>query len=468
MSACRIVAMSASEGTSLSVPDPPRHRLASPRNATIVLLVALTLAFGGWIVFTVATNQPLDFNVYYLAAEAYARGEDPYAISDVYPSPEWDAIAADLGITHFAKPYRYPPQTAVLVMLLRPLGPVTAVAVWDCVNAVAMILAAWLLGRVLGGGWWVPASLAGLLLCGPAYDTLMMGQINGLLLATLVVALWLLRRGSERAAGVSLAIGGVLKLVPIILVFYLLLRRRWGLAAGWLVASVVLTLICIPFIGWGGVVAYVNHAIDLTRPNSLFTGQGNQTLSGVFGRVIADPDLARLLARVVGAALLVGTLLFCWPRGTAARWLALEFAVVVAVIGLVFPFTWYHQLVVLLIPLLVLAQELLYLRRRGIVVVLVTLSALTSLYFAIWSSVAPLHYRGWGASALGEIPFLFGLCLWIVGGVVLLRGKGIFFRESGTALAADPGPYDAGALERGGVVSAGGQDDVPDGSAEPA
>jgi hypothetical protein len=434
--------------------DVQPHRLASPKNATIALLTALTVVFGGWIVFAVATDQPLDFNVYYLAAETYARGDDPYAISDAYPSPTWDAIAADVGITHFAKPYRYPPHTAVLVMLLRPLGPVAAAVVWDSVNAAAMIFAAWLLGRVLGGGWWTPVSLAGLLLFGPAYDTLMMGQINGLLLMSLVAALWLLQRGRGESAGISLAIGGALKLVPIVLVPYLLLRRRWRLGIGWLVAFAALILICIPFVGWGGVWAYVDHAIALTRPNSMFTGQMNQTLSGVFGRALADPDLARLLARVVGLVLLVVTVLFCWPRGHAVRWLLLEFAVVVAVLGLVFPFTWYHQLVVLLIPLLVLAQELLRLGRRRILLLLVLLYALTSLHFAVWSSVAPLHYRGWGNTGLAVFPFLLGLCLWMLGGMILLRGKRIFFSESETVYDADPSPCRSGVIGRDGVIVA--------------
>ena len=63
------------------------------RVAIVALLVALFVAFGGWITHSVATDQTLDFNVYYLAA------------------------------------------------------------VWDCLNAAAMILGVLLLGRVLGGGW---------------------------------------------------------------------------------------------------------------------------------------------------------------------------------------------------------------------------------------------------------------------------------------------------------------------------
>ena len=386
--------------------------------------------------------------MYYLAAEAYARGGDPYALSDAFPSPEWNKLAADVGITHFAKPYRYPPQTAVLVMLLRPLGPVAAVALWDCLNAAAMILGAWLLGRVLGGGWWTPVSLGALLLFGPAYDTLMMGQINGLVFLSLVAALWCLQRGRSGAAGVSLAIGGVLKLVPIILVPYLLLRRRWRVAASALAACIVLTLLCVPFIGVRGVAAYVGHAVALTRPNSVFTGEMNQTLSGVLGRAFDDPALARALARVFGAALLVVTAVFCWPRGDGARWLALEYAVVVAVLGLVFPFTWYHQLVILLLPLLVVAHELLSRRRHALLALVCLLYVLTSAHFAIWSSLAPLRYRGWGSTALAVFPFLLGLCLWLIGGVMLTRGKRMFSRESQSVRLVRLGGGDAGVVER--------------------
>lgn len=392
------------------------------RLVTAVLLAVLVAAFGLTINHVVARDLPGDFNVYYLAAEAFVRGEDPYAISDAFPSPRWDALAAELGIKRYAKPYRYPPQTAVLVMPLRVLGPQGALVVWEVVNAAAMIAAAWLLGRALGGGWWTPIALVALLLCGPAYDTLLTGQINGLLFFSLALALWLLERRREGGAGVALAVGGALKLVPLIVVAFLLLRRRWRLALAAAATLVALTALCLPFVGLDGVLAYGRHAVDLTRPGAVFNGATNQTITGVFGRLL-DGDHARLLARLAGIALLLATAAVSWPRGDAGRWLKLEFATMVVVISVVFPFTWYHQLVVLLIPLLIVVQEA---WRRGsgwlvAVIALVAFSASTN--FILWSGAVRWRWHGWAASLWTDGPFVLALALWSAAAVYLLRGK---------------------------------------------
>jgi hypothetical protein len=393
---------------------------------TLALLVALTGVCGAAIAWAHADNRFEDFNVYFIAAEAYARGQDPYALSDAYPSPQWDALARDLGITRYAKPYRYPPQTAVLLLALRPLGARSAAVVWAIANAIALIAAAWLIGCVLGGGWWVPVSLAALLLYAPAIDTLLLGQVNGLMLASLAFALWALHRRRDGLAGVSLAVGSVLKLVPFLLVVALALRRRWRPAAFAGGAIVVLTLACLPAIGVSGLADYARHALDLTRPNALFTDQTNQSLSGVLGRVLHwlhDPAAARTAARVTGAALLLTTGWLVRRKGAEERWLRLEFALVVTIMQLIFPFTWFHQFVLLLIPLLVVAEELARQARRGLLVLLAALFVLTDLHFLFFSGMGALSTHGVGYGWLDAFPFVFGLTLWVIAARMLASGK---------------------------------------------
>ena len=393
---------------------------------TLALLVALTSVFGTAITWAHADNRFEDFNVYYIAAEAYARGQDPYALSDAYPSPQWDALARDLGITRYAKPYRYPPQTAVLLFALRPVGPKTAAIVWASVNALALIAGAWLIGFVLGGGWWVPVSLAALLLYAPALDTLLLGQVNGLIFASLALALWALRRRRDALAGSSLAAGSVLKLVPFLLVLYLALRRRWRPAAFAACAIVILTLACLPLIGVRGLADYAHHALDLTRPNAIFTDQTNQSLSGVLGRAlrgVRDLGAVRTVARVAGAALLLATAWFVRRRGTSERWLPLEFGLVVTIMQLIFPFTWFHQFVLLLVPLLVVTEELVRRGRRGPLVALAALYVLTDLHFLFFSGLGSLSTHGFGYGWLDAFPFLFGLTIWVMAARMLASGK---------------------------------------------
>jgi hypothetical protein len=393
---------------------------------TLALLVALVVAFGAAIAWAHSDNRFEDFNVYFIAADAFARGQDPYAISDAYPSPRWDALAHDLGITRFAKPYRYPPQTAVVLIALRPLGARAAAVVWAIANAIALIAAAWLIGRLLGGDWWVPASLAALLLYAPAFDTLLLGQVNGLILFSLALALWALRRRRDGLAGVSLAVGSVLKLVPFLLVVALAVRRRWRATAFAAGAIAVLTLACLPVIGTSGLADYARHALDLTRPNAVFTDQTNQSLSGVLGRALHrlhDPGAVRTAARVAGAVLLLATGWLVGRRGSYARWLLLECALVVTIMQLIFPFTWFHQFVLLLIPLLVVAQELVREGRRGRLAVLGALFVLTDLHFLFFSGLGSLSTHGVGYGWLDAFPFVFALTLWGMAARMLALGK---------------------------------------------
>jgi hypothetical protein len=63
-----------------------------PRRFTVLLLAGLVILYVGWLTYVIVADRPLDFYVYYRAAEATARGQSPYTISD----PAWDALAADL------------------------------------------------------------------------------------------------------------------------------------------------------------------------------------------------------------------------------------------------------------------------------------------------------------------------------------------------------------------------------------
>jgi len=378
-----------------------------------LLVAALVVLYAGWLTYVITTDRPLDFYVYYMAAETIARGDSPYTISD----PAWDALASDLGITNYTRPYRYPPYTAALLTLFRPLGPRGTMVVWVIANATAMIGGAWLLGRALGGGWWLPASLAALLLFVPPLATLMAGQVNGLLFLCLALALWSLTRQREGWLGVGLALGTALKVIPLALVLYLFWRRRWR--AGLIAAGVLLalTLACLPVVGWESLADYGRNAIFLGRPDVVYTSPTNQTITAALGRAVpAAPTLVLAGGRWLGLLLVVMTAVLCWPVGDAVRWMPLEFGLIVAALQLIPPFTWYHQLVLLLIPLLVVAERLWAARQWGWLGLLATLFALTDLHGLAWH-----HLAGW--PWLTSFPFLLGLTLWGMLAWLVVRRK---------------------------------------------
>lgn len=385
---------------------------ASPRRLAVWVLVLLALLYAGWLAYVIAADRPLDFYVYYMAAETFARGGSAYSISDA----EWDALASDLGITNYTRPYRYPPHVAALLTLFRPLGPRSTMVLWVIANAAAMVAGAWLLGRALGG-WWPAISLAGLALFVPPLATLLAGQINGLLFFSLAWALWGLVYRRDSALGVGLALGAALKVIPLALVLYLFWRRRWRaglIAAG---ALLILTLACVPAVGWQGLTDYAQSAVFLGRPDTVYVVPTNQTFTAVLGRVFsATSDLALSGGRWLGVLMVIATVALCWPRGDTARTMPLEFGLIVAALQLIPPFTWYHQLVLLLLPMLIAAEHLWAKRRWGELGLLAGLFVLTDLHGLAWHYV---EREPW----LTLFPFLLGLALWGMLAVSIVQGK---------------------------------------------
>lgn len=385
---------------------------ASPRQLAVWALVILVLLYAGWLAYVIAADRPLDFYVYYMAAETFARGGSAYSISDA----EWDALASNLGIANYTRPYRYPPHVAVLLTLFRPLGPHGAMVVWVIANAAAMVAGAWLLGRALGG-WWLTVSLAGLALFVPPLATLLAGQINGLLFFSLAWALWGLVHRRDGALGVGLALGAALKVIPLALVLYLFWRRQWRAGLIAVGALLILTLACVPVVGWQGLVDYARDAIFLGRPDTAYVVPTNQTFTAVLGRAFpATPDTALSGGRWLGLLMVIATVFLCWPIGNAARLMPLEFGLIVVVLQLIPPFTWYHQLVLLLLPVLIVAERLWAERRWGGLGLLAALFCLTDLHGLGWHYVEKWP---WATS----FPFLLGIALWGLAAWLLLRDK---------------------------------------------
>ena len=385
---------------------------ASPRQLAVWVLVLLVLLYAGWLTYVIAADRPLDFYVYYMAAETFARGGSAYSISDA----EWDALASNLGITNYTRPYRYPPHVAALLTLFRPLGPRGAMVVWVIANAAAMIAGAWLLGQAWGG-WWPAISLAGLGLFVPPLATLLAGQVNGLLFFSLAWALWGLVHRRDGALGVGLALGAALKVIPLALVLYLFWRRRWRaglIAAGVLV---ILTLACVPVVGWQSLIDYAQSAVFLGRPDTVYVVPTNQTFTAVLGRAISPTsDMVLSSARWLGLLMVITTVALCWPMGDTARTMPLEFGLIVAALQLIPPFTWYHQLVLLLLPTLIVVERLWAEQRWCGLGGLAVLFFLTDLHGLGWHYVEEWP---WATS----FPFLFGIALWGLAAWLLLREK---------------------------------------------
>jgi hypothetical protein len=399
-----------------------------------LLVAALVMLYVFWIGYVVSRDKPLDFYVYYMAAGAFLRGQNAYEIADRNPSdPAWDNLAAEMGVTNYTRPYRYPPLTAELVAPLTALPPRAAASLWLALSAIAAIVAAWWLALSLESSYRWPLALGGLLFFVPPLTTLHAGQINLFLLTSLAFALWAFTRRKPIWLGVGLGIGVSLKVIPLALVGYLLWRRQWcALLVAVLVVGVLL-LAAVPLIGWDGLASYGRSAILLGEPGRLFAQPANQTFNAFFARLLTqhphgwalsyDPGLAYWLSQVCSLALIVATVAVCWPVGggrgseSVRRFFPLEFALIVTALQLITPFAWYHQLVLLLIPFVALAREALHTQGlRWMLVPLAVGYVVTDLHGLVWHSLK-------GLTLIQSMPFYTMLMLWGLLAWLIVRGK---------------------------------------------
>ncbi len=377
---------------------------AGPRRVALWLTAGLAVLYAGWLTYVIRADRPLDFYVYYLAAETFARGGNAYSV----PDSVWDGTAAELGISNYTRPYRYPPHLAALLTLTRPLGPRRTMIVWVIASAAAMIGGGWLLGLSLGGGWWLPASLASLLLFVAPLATLLTGQVNGFVFFCLALAFWGLTARRTGSLAIGLAVGAALKVTPMALVLYLFWRRQWRAGLIALIVLLGLTLACVPAVGWDSMLAYGRDAIFLSKPdtNILFDAPTNQTITGTLVRLLPGlPTEAMAVGGWLSLLLALITIVLCYPRRGSAQLMPLEFGLVQVTLHLIPPFSWYHQLVLLLVPLLIVTRQLWNQRLWVWLGVLAGLYTLADLHGIAWHAL-----QGWPWLTIS--PFLLEVTLW--------------------------------------------------------
>jgi hypothetical protein len=140
--------------------------------------------------------------------------------------------------------FPYPPMVPRLFTWVSLTSTTTAIAIW--LTALSAILttgvwAAWRTRRSLGLGTVpLPLALAWVFYSTPVLMTLERGQCDGLVVAFLLMAVWLLRsrsRAAELAAGGLLAVAAWTKYYPGLTLLGLVAMRRWRPVAGFLLVG---------------------------------------------------------------------------------------------------------------------------------------------------------------------------------------------------------------------------------------
>ncbi len=330
---------------------PARARAA----LVLVAVAALLVAAAVWLRFLwgalhSAVGQ-YDFSTYYAAALALRH----HLHADIYaPAVLAQAGAAAQTQVQPPLPYTYPPLFAYLLIpftfvsfhLAARAWLAVNVAIWlGCVALLAAEVRRYLRPRLAVSAsepapvrntpgfaaLWArtlaePSALVALALVAalalpfaPAQQTLLLGQIDFVVLLPLALVPWLTRTGHERWVGVAIACAAMLKLTPGILLVYLVLRRRWEALAAAVVALVALTLLSMLLIGPGTFLALIPQALHVGTGDASL-GQNEALFAPAFaalgGGIPGFAALARPLtyALLAALALVLGWVLWRAPR----------------------------------------------------------------------------------------------------------------------------------------------------------
>ncbi len=201
-----------------------------------------------------------DFNDFFFAAQAMREGADIYASG--------------------RGGYLYPPLTAWLLEPFVGLGLVGAAVAWGAVNLlltlVCMTLCVRLVAKVLrgpcdaltvGAVWLVAMGLT----YGPIRAEFEHGQTDAIVLLGLCVGLVLIDR-LPWVAGFALGLALLIKHHVIVLIGYLLVRRRWKTAAGMVLGGMFFAFLPALQLGLSKTAAYLGQSYGYVF--RLFEGEG--------------------------------------------------------------------------------------------------------------------------------------------------------------------------------------------------
>jgi hypothetical protein len=328
--------------------------MRQPAILTVVWICALLMLTG------TLTKMPgqwhrRDFSNYYESAWALRHGIDPY-------SSNLRAIGAQLGLETGG--LLHASETPPFLLCFEPLTwmqPRVAFWIWIAINFSALAIAMYRLlahRRGLSGrtGW----LLAGLILMSaPVSLNLYWGQSQLIVLALMVGAMRAMERERDGTAGILIALAGLLRAYPLLLVGYFFIRRKWrafefamaGIAAG--------VFATVAILGLAQTLSFVHGASWLTD-NYLVSRVDNLALGPFVSRTFwaltstahgSSAEWVRRAAIAVADTIVLGLTI----RATLADanrddpdWRI--YSLWIATSLMLTPVGWHHYLVLLAIP----------------------------------------------------------------------------------------------------------------------
>jgi len=262
--------------------------------------VALLVVLAGVVLLSLTGLVPdmsaglWDFRTAYwdnAGAAMHAGGADLYVVQ---------------GIEDSKAAYIYPPQLATFFGLLYPLPVEVGAAIWVLILVGSAVWSLWLAVRL--ADWRVSGrrvfyvALLSLALFGAFFADVYNGNVNSLVIATMLTGVWLVERDKPVAGGAVLIAAAFLKVVPVVLLVWLVVTKRWrafwGVAVGALVLVHVPMFVTVPVHGLSqGYVRALALNFEYVE-KTVAPRLGAQEASGVGGAAVRNLSLNAAMTRL--------------------------------------------------------------------------------------------------------------------------------------------------------------------------
>ena len=337
-----------------------------PPKVAAVFACLLTAGFVGlWTYMSVSEEThefKFDFAPYYAAWYAAGVGHDFYETETGKGGLHGNVFAdlkEDMGIDGDFSAYIYPPQSAWMGIWIARIRYETAQTCWVWISAgLWLACVGAMIGRGLARRPVFSACLVILsLMYPPMARSLELGQVNIVLFALIVSAVWLMARDRSVLAGALLGVAALVKPHLGLLWLYLLWKRRWRAAGSCVVTVLILTGGALVSLGIEPFRTYVFDVLPRISGGQAYIA--NQSVYGVLARVfVSDPAYLfadrlmeshfwiDMLSLAAGLAIIVLTFRAIPRDCRSSESVSLEFAAVICAlllankIATIHHFTW--------------------------------------------------------------------------------------------------------------------------------
>jgi hypothetical protein len=336
-------------------PQAPAAALRRQYRMLALVWIGVLAAFVVMLAGLRARENQLDFSHYYASALALRQGLNPYTADQ---QPLANQAGLDLAGINRAD---YPPTFLLCFEPLTRFPPVVAYWIWIgfSVGALGAVLVMLLapIARQDPLTAWLLAALA--LTYPPVRDHFEYAQCQILILLTIVLAARWMEKGRDASAGMMLALATLLRVFPLLLAGYLIVRRRWR-ALGYMALGLVIgSAVTFALVGadrslsFAGRLGFLTANIWVYRYANIALGS---FVSRLFGYGFGVPLSARLelvRAIVVGLSRLSLLAMTAWAtRSQAGAYDSNRRALSLWMVAMILlsPTAWFHYLVLLLLP----------------------------------------------------------------------------------------------------------------------